>query len=139
MSGGRSGFWTVAFAFLIVMAFATLPSPLYGLYRERDGLSALTITIVYAIWAASTIAALVVVPFVAERIGRRGVMLAAAATMMTAAAVLAAWQALPGLLVGRLSLPIAGANVLSVAACSICNFFLADRIAFYAESVSVQR
>ena len=61
MSGGRSGFWTVAFAFLIVMAFATLPSPLYGLYRERDGLSALTITIVYAIWAASTIAALVVV------------------------------------------------------------------------------
>ena len=102
MSGGRSGFWTVAFAFLIVMAFATLPSPLYGLYRERDGLSALTITIVYAIWAASTIAALVVVPFVAERIGRRGVMLAAAVTMMTAAAVLAAWQALPGLLVGRL-------------------------------------
>ena len=102
MSGGRSAFWTVAFAFLIVMAFATLPSPLYGLYRERDGLSALTITIVYAIWAASTIAALVVVPFVAERIGRRSVMLAAAATMMTAAAVLAAWQALPGLLVGRL-------------------------------------
>jgi hypothetical protein len=102
VSGGRSAFWTVAFAFLIVMAFATLPSPLYGLYRERDGLSALTITIVYAIWAASTIAALVVVPFVAERIGRRGVMLAAAATMMTAAAVLVAWQALPGLLVGRL-------------------------------------
>src|SRR5213080_3934945 len=37
------------------------------------------------------------------------------------------------LLVGRAGLPIAGANVASVAACSICNFFLADRIAFYAE------
>ena len=47
-----SAFWVVAFAFLIVMAFATLPSPLYGLYRERDGLSTFTITIVYAIWAA---------------------------------------------------------------------------------------
>ncbi len=57
-----SAFWIVAFAFLIVMAFATLPSPLYGLYRERDGLSTLTITIVYAIWAASTIAALIAVP-----------------------------------------------------------------------------
>lgn len=34
-------------------------------------------------------------------------------------------------LVGRLGLPIVGANVASVAACSICNFFLADRIAFY--------
>ena len=37
------------------------------------------------------------------------------------------------ILVGRAGLPIAGANVASVAACSICNFFLADRIAFYAE------
>jgi putative flippase GtrA len=34
------------------------------------------------------------------------------------------------ILVGRLSLPIAGANLISVAACSICNFVLADRVAF---------
>jgi len=102
VTGQRSGFWAVAFAFLIVMAFATLPSPLYGLYRERDHLSALTITIVYAIWAAGTIAALIAVPFIAERIGRRGVMLAAVATMMAAAGELAAWKALPGLLLGRL-------------------------------------
>jgi hypothetical protein len=102
VSGLRSGFWPVAFAFLVVMAFATLPSPLYGLYRERDGLSALTITIVYAIWAASTIVALVAVPFIAPRIGRRGVMLAATATMMVAAVELVVWKALPGLLLGRL-------------------------------------
>ena len=98
MTRHRSGFWAVAFAFLVVMAFATLPSPLYGLYRERDGLSAFTITIVYAIWAAGTIAALIAVPFIAERIGRRGVMLAAVATMIVAAGELAAWKALPGLL-----------------------------------------
>jgi hypothetical protein len=101
-TGNRIGFWAVAFAFLVVMAFATLPSPLYGLYRERDGLSAFTITIVYAIWAAGTIVALVAVPFLAERIGRRGVMFAAVATMIVAAGVLVAWKALPGLLVGRL-------------------------------------
>ena len=40
------------------------------------------------------------------------------------------------LLVGRLGLPIAGANVASVAACSICNFFLADRIGFLVEPTS---
>ena len=34
------------------------------------------------------------------------------------------------ILVGRLGLPIAGSNMASVVACSICNFFLADRIAF---------
>ena len=52
-----SGFWVVAFAFLIVMAFATLPSPLYGLYKVRDHLSSFTITVIYAIFAAGTITA----------------------------------------------------------------------------------
>jgi predicted MFS family arabinose efflux permease len=96
------GFWTVAFAFLIVMAFATLPSPLYGLYRTRDHLSAFTLTIVYAIWAASTIATLLMEHLVVARIGRRGVMLSAVATMMVAAGLLAVWKDLPGLLIGRL-------------------------------------
>jgi MFS family permease len=98
----RSGFWAVAFAFLIVMAVATLPSPLYGLYRTRDHLSALTITVVFAIFAGSTIAMLQRDNSIAARIGRRGVMIAAVATMMVAVGVLAAWKDLPGLLIGRL-------------------------------------
>jgi MFS family permease len=97
-----SGFWTVAFAFLIVMAFATLPSPLYGLYRTRDHLSAFTITVIYAIFAAGTIAALLAERLVVARVGRRGVMLSAVATMMAAAGLLAVWKDLPGLLIGRL-------------------------------------
>src|SRR3954469_24408356 len=83
-----AGFSAVAFAFLIVMAFATLPSPLYGLYRLRDNLSAFTITLIYAIFAGGTIAALVSVQAVAVRIGRRGVMLGAVAAMMAAAGLL---------------------------------------------------
>ena len=98
----RSGFWAVAFAFLVVMAFATLPSPLYGLYRIRDHLSAFMVTVVYAVFAAGTIAALISVRFVAARAGRRGTMFAAVATMMAAAGLLAAWKALPGLILGRL-------------------------------------
>ena len=98
----RSGFWAAAFAFLIVMAVATLPSPLYGLYRTRDHLSVLTITVVFAIFAASTIAILQRDSSIVARIGRRGTMLAAVATMMVAVGVLAAWKDLPGLLIGRL-------------------------------------
>ena len=97
----RSGFWAVAFAFLIVMAFATLPSPLYGLYRTRDHLSAFVITIVFAIFAAGTIITLLGERFIAARIGRRGAMLAGVATMMVAAGLLAAWKDLPALLIGR--------------------------------------
>ena len=101
------GFWAVAFAFLIVMAAATLPSPLYGLYRVRDHLSAFMVTVIYAIYAGGTITALVAVPLIAPRLGRRGVMLAAVATMMAAVGLLAAWKALPGLLLGRLITGIA--------------------------------
>src|ERR1700748_2742358 len=100
--GPRSGFWAVPFAFLVVMAVATLPSSLYGLYRTRDHLSAPTITVVFAIFAASTIALLQRDSVIAARIGRRGTMFAAVATMMVAMGVLAAWKDLPGLLIGRL-------------------------------------
>jgi MFS family permease len=98
----RLGFWAVTFALVIVMASATLSSPLYGLYQIRDHLSSLTVTVIYAIFAAGTIAALLSVRFVAARVGRRGAMLGAVATMMAAAGLLAAWKALPGLLLGRL-------------------------------------
>src|SRR6202167_5622217 len=100
--GLRVGFWIVAYAFLIVVSMATLPSPLYGLYRVRDHLSALVITVIFAIYAASTIATLLVLQPIAARIGRRGVMISAVVTMMIAAGVLASWKALPGLLIGRL-------------------------------------
>ena len=101
--GRRHGatFWAVAFAFLVVMAFATLPSPLYGLYRTRDDLSTLTVTVVYAVFACGAIGALLCEHVVVARIGRRGAMLGGVATMMMAAAVIAIWKALPGLLVGR--------------------------------------
>ena len=97
----------MAFAFLIVMAFATLPSPLYGIYKIRDHLSSFTITVIYAIFAAGTIGALLLETRIAARVGRRGVMLGAVAIMMVAAGLLAAWKGLPVLLVGRLLTGIA--------------------------------
>jgi MFS family permease len=96
------GFWAVAFAFLVVMMFATLPSPLYGLYRTRDGLSAFMITLVFAIFAVGTIVTLLMEGRIARRFGRRGAMLGGVAMMMVAAAVLAVWKTLPALLIGRL-------------------------------------
>ena len=84
-----AAFWAVAFAFLIVMAFATLPSPLYGLYRTRYDLSTLTLTVAYAVFACGAIGALLCERVVVARIGRRGAMLGGVATMMVAAAVIA--------------------------------------------------
>ncbi|SRR6266404_267172 len=41
---------------------------------------------------------------------------------------------LMGMLVGGLRLPVNGANVISVVACGICNFLLAERIVFSGQS-----
>jgi MFS family permease len=57
--------------------------------------------VVFAIFAASTIAVLLRDSAIAARIGRRGTMLASVAMMMVAVGVLAAWKDLPGLLIGR--------------------------------------
>jgi MFS family permease len=65
------------------------------------------ITVVYASFAAGTIATLRSVPAIAARFGGRRVMLAAVTTTMAAAVVLLAWKALPGLLIGRLMTGVA--------------------------------
>jgi putative flippase GtrA len=44
---------------------------------------------------------------------------------------------LMSILVGQASLPVVGASVVSVAACALINFLLADRIAFTADKTSV--
>ena len=43
---------------------------------------------------------------------------------------------LMSLLVGRFGLPLAVAYLISIATCSTCNFFLADRVAFYVRDVA---
>jgi Sugar (and other) transporter len=73
------------------------------------------VTVIYAIFAGGTIAALESVPFIAPRTGRRGAMLIAVGTMMAASALLAAWKALPGLLIGRLMTGIAVGLVAGIA------------------------
>jgi MFS family permease len=107
------GFWAVAFAFLAVMAFSTVPSPLYGLYQARDGFSSFIVTIIYAAYAVGVIAALLFAGHVSDSRGRRRVLLPAVATSILSAAVFLLWRDLPGLLIARV---ISGVSVGVVAA-----------------------
>lgn len=97
----HAGFWAVAFAFLTVSAFSTVPSSLYGLYERQDHLSPLTITIVYAVYAVGIVVSLLFVGHVSDWYGRRTVLLAALAVATAAAVVFLADRSLPTLLVAR--------------------------------------
>ena len=64
----RFAYWTTAVSYVAMQAFSTLPSPLYGLYAERDHLSPLTITLVYAAYAAGVVVSLLSRPPDAARV-----------------------------------------------------------------------
>ena len=69
----RAGFWAIAFSFWVVAAFSTAPSSLYGLYEQREHLSSLTITFVYAVYAVGIVVSLLLVGHVSDWYGRRPV------------------------------------------------------------------
>jgi MFS family permease len=98
----RRSFWAVAFAFLVVMALGTVPSPLYGLYRARDHFSLFMVTVAFAVYAVGVIAALLLAGHLSDFYGRRRLLIPAVGISIVSAVVFLASKSLTGLLAGRL-------------------------------------
>lgn len=97
----------VAASVVSVSAFSTAPSALYDLYAERDHLSSLMVTIVYAVYAIGIVASLLLAGNISDWYGRRVVLVPALVLGAVASAVFVFYQSLPGLLVGRVLAGIA--------------------------------
>ena len=111
------GFWAIAFSFLAVTALSTAPSALYGLYERQEGLSPLTITIVYAVYAVGVTSSLLLAGHVSDWYGRRVVLIPALIVAAAAAIVFISWQSLAGLVVARVLTGVAlGATVATATA-----------------------
>lgn len=123
----RLGFWSVAFAFLVVMAFSTVPSPLYGLYQQRDGFSSFTITLIYGAYAIGVVAALLLAGHVSDWHGRRRVLLPAVAISIASAVVFLAWRDVPGLVVARIVNGLSVGVVAATATAWLTELHLAGR------------
>src|SRR4051794_41785099 len=65
------GFWVIAAAFLITMAFSTIPTPLYAIYQRRDGVPTYVITVIFASYAVGGMASLYLAGHVSDWLGRR--------------------------------------------------------------------
>lgn len=97
----QSGFWVVAAAFLVAMAFAALPTPLYPLYAQRDSYPAAAVTIVFSVYAIGVMAALYLGGHLSDRLGRRTILLTALAIEAISSAMFLIWNDLAGLLLAR--------------------------------------
>ncbi|WP_139979502.1 MFS transporter [Nocardioides litoris] len=73
-TGRRVGAVGVAGAFALVMSFMTVPTPLYGLYEQRDGFGAFTVSLVFAAYGVGVVAGLVLAGHVSDHVGRRPVL-----------------------------------------------------------------
>jgi MFS family permease len=95
------GFAAVAFAFTAVMAFTTVPTPLWSLFAGRDRFSSFTVTLVFAVYAVAVALSLFLVGHLSDWHGRRRVLAPALALNVLAGVVFVVWPQLPGLVLGR--------------------------------------
>ncbi|GLZ00207.1 MFS transporter [Actinoplanes sp. NBRC 103695] len=97
-----AGFWIAAGAFLIVMAYSTVPTPLWALYQQRDGFSTFAVTIAFAAYAVGVAVSLFLAGHLGDTLGRRRILLPAVALELASAVLFLLWPALPGLILARL-------------------------------------
>jgi MFS family permease len=95
-------FWLVAVAFAVTMFGTTLPTPLYVLYQEELGFPDDILTVIFAVYAAGVLAALLLFGRASDQLGRRRMLLVGLgfASLSTVAFLLDRGLAL--LIVGRL-------------------------------------
>ncbi|ALG07392.1 MFS transporter [Kibdelosporangium phytohabitans] len=102
------GFWVIAAAFTVALAFSTVPTPLYGIYQQRDGFPTWVITVIYAMYAVGVVASLYLAGHVSDWFGRRRVILAATLVEAVSALIFLVWPDVAGLIIARL---IGGAGI----------------------------
>ena len=110
-------------AFVVCMAATTLPTPLYDLYAKRFGLHTLTITVLFAVYAAGVVLTLVLFGQLSDAIGRRPVMLGAVLISIVSSLILAPAQGLGLLFLGRVVSGLAAGLMTGTATAAIVDLF----------------
>lgn len=80
-------FWLIAATYMMVLFASAAPSPLYPVYQELWGFSALTLTLVFAVYVVTMLVSLLTVGSLSDHVGRRPV-LAVALVLLIASMVL---------------------------------------------------
>jgi MFS family permease len=89
-------------AFFITMMGTTLPTPLYALYQQQLGFDAIWLTLIFSVYAAGVIAALVLFGSWSDQIGRRPLLLAGLLMAAISAVIFLTTHSVGGMLAGRL-------------------------------------
>src|ERR1700761_5844866 len=97
----QAGFWLVAYAFTVTMAFSAVPTPLYVLYQARDGFGSFMLTLIFAMYAVGVALSLLLAGHLSDWAGRRRMLAVGIPVTLISGVIFLTWTSVPGLLVAR--------------------------------------
>jgi hypothetical protein len=98
----KSAFYLLLSITISFLAGSSAPTPLYALYQAQWGLSAITVTIVFGIYAISVLTALLFVGRLSDHVGRRPVLMAATLVQAATMVIFATASGLADLVMARI-------------------------------------
>ncbi|GAA4703035.1 MFS transporter [Nocardioides conyzicola] len=122
-----AGFRVVAAAFATVMAFATVPTPLYAIYQQVDGFSPAAITAVFAAFAVGVMTSLYLAGHLSDTLGRRPMILFSVLVEVVSAIVFLQSTSLVVLLLARLLCGLGVGTLTATATAHLSELRLAAR------------
>ena len=97
----RAAFFLLASITVSFLAGSSAPTPLYPLYQAQWGFSSAAITVIFGIYAVALLAALLIGGRLSDHVGRRPVLIGAAAMQVAAMGLFIAADGLGDLIVAR--------------------------------------
>jgi MFS family permease len=96
-----AAFWTVAAVAAVLLAASSAPSPLYPVLQARFGFSALTLTVIFAVYVLALLLSLLTAGRLSDFVGRRPVLAGALVVEIAAMAVFLSADSVAALLAAR--------------------------------------
>ena len=102
-SPNRRSFIIVTITTLILLMGATIPTPLYGIYRSEFALSQISITLIYAAYSVGVVPTLFFFGPLGDAIGRKPLLILAVVISLIGTAIISLSPGLEWLIIGRLA------------------------------------
>ncbi|MGW5360876.1 MFS transporter [Actinopolymorpha pittospori] len=125
--GRRASFVLLVCANVLMMANASAPSPIYPLYRERWGYSVTMLTVIFAVYVAGLLGALLTVGSLSDHLGRGPVLVAALLVAATSTAIFWTADGVEALLIARVVQGLATGTATGALAAGLVDFAPEER------------
>jgi MFS family permease len=121
------GFWGVAYTFVVIMAFSTVPTPLYPLYEQAGGFGSSTVTVIFSMYALGVLLSLFLAGHISDWYGRKPLLWSSLAVALVSTALFLSSTDLTVLLIARFTTGLAVGVLTATATAALAALHSAHR------------